>query len=369
MVMDYNRLASDIKSWGRELGFAKLGITDVDLSAYSTDIHEWLARGFAGSMDYMARHLDKRLDPTLLLPETVRIISARMDYLPPDTQPLKVLKQSELGYVSRYATGRDYHKLIRKRLTTLARRINDTVIKTDGETSGGGALRAFTDSAPVLEKPLAEKSGLGWIGKHSLLLSREAGSWFFLGEIYTSLPLPVDTVTEEDHCGGCQACQRVCPTAAIIGPRQLDARRCISYLTIENKGPIDVELRPLMGNRIFGCDDCQLICPWNRYAHYTQEADFRPRHGLEARPLLELFSWPEAVFLQKTEGMPLRRINYWQWLRNLSVALGNAPSDAATLQALVEKRAELEQAEADHAPPAWLHEHLDWAIAQQRRER
>ncbi len=355
--MDYNRLASDIKSWGSELGFARLGITDVDLSAYSDDVHSWLARGFAGSMDYMARHLDKRLDPKALLPDTVRIISARMDYLPPDTEPVRVLKQGELGYVSRYATGRDYHKLIRKRLTTLARRIN--------EEAGGGAIRAFTDSAPVLEKPLAEKAGLGWIGKHSLLLSREAGSWFFLGEIFTSLPLPVDDKPEADHCGRCQACQNVCPTNAIVGPRQLDARRCISYLTIENKGPIATELRPMLGNRIFGCDDCQLVCPWNRYARYTEESDFRPRHGLEGQPLVELFAWSEETFLRMTEGMPLRRINYWQWLRNLSVALGNAPADPDIVGALKRKRDELSALSGADTPPAWLDEHLQWALSQQ----
>ncbi len=354
--MDYNRLAADIKSWGQALGFAKVGITDTDVAAYSEDVRTWLANGYAGSMGYIARHLDKRLAPASLVPGTLRVISARMDYLAPDTQPLRVLKQTELAYISRYALGRDYHKLIRRRLTRLAQQIQ-TVCADAG-------IRAFTDSAPILEKPLAEKAGLGWIGKHSLLLTRDAGSWFFLGEIFTSLPLPVDTVTTTDHCGRCQACANVCPTQAIVGARQLDARRCISYLTIENKGPIPEPLRGAMGNRIFGCDDCQLVCPWNRYANYTQEADFRPRHGLAAAPLLTLFAWDEATFLQHTQGMPLRRINYWQWLRNLAVALGNAPADGAVLAALQARLAAL--ADLTEVPP-WLPEHLEWAIRRQQQ--
>jgi epoxyqueuosine reductase len=350
--MEYTRLAADIKAWGAELGFAAVAIGDVDVGAYGDDFAAWLARGFHGSMAWMDRNRDLRLDPAALVPGTVRIISARMDYLASDTQPVQILKRPEIGYVSRYALGRDYHKVVRRRLTKLAARIE--------AAAGGGRYRAFADSAPVLEKPLAEKAGLGWIGKHSLLLDRTAGSWFFLGEIFTNLPLPVDAATPASHCGRCRACINVCPTGAIVGERQLDARRCISYLTIEHKGAIPVELRPAIGNRVFGCDDCQLVCPWNRYAHYTREADFRPRHGLESTALLDLFNWSEAEFLEYTEGMALRRVDHVHWLRNVAVALGNAPYDAAIVAALRARRETV-------AP--WLAEHFDWAIERQLQSR
>jgi epoxyqueuosine reductase len=261
-TIDYFQLATDIKQWGQTLGFQQIGITDVDLTHYEPHFLEWLAAHFHGEMNYMENHGTKRYRPAELVPGTVRIISARMDYLPPDTQMTKVLQNSNQGYISRYALGRDYHKLIRKRLASLARKISSVVNKS--------GYRAFTDSAPVLEKPLAEKAGLGWIGKHTNLLNRQAGSWFFLGEIFTDLPLPLDSPVK-NHCGTCSACIDICPTQAIIAPYQLDARRCISYLTIELRGSIPVELRPMLGNRIYGCDDCQLVCPWNRFAKPTTE--------------------------------------------------------------------------------------------------
>ncbi|MGE0625012.1 MAG: tRNA epoxyqueuosine(34) reductase QueG [Pseudomonadales bacterium] len=348
---DYNALKIDIRHWALELGFQAVGVTDLDLSAHEPAVRRWLARGFQGDMDYLTRNLDKRLHPELLHPDTCRIISARMDYLRPDTEPLTVLENPTLGYVSRYALGRDYHKTLRRRLARLGRRISEAAAGIDHR------FRAFTDSAPVLEKALGERAGLGWIGKHSLLLDRDAGSWFFLGEIYTNLPLPVDDPTPEDHCGNCRACMTVCPTGAIVGERQLDARRCISYLTIEHRGSIPEALRPAIGNRIYGCDDCQLYCPWNRFATPSTEADFAPRAGLEGTALLTLFAWTEADFLQRTEGSAMRRISYEQWQRNLAVAIGNGPADDAAITALEDRRAT--------ASPL-VREHLDWAIARLR---
>jgi len=307
------QLAADIKRWGQEIGFQQVGITDTDLGKYQENFQAWLAQHFHGEMHYMAAHGSKRYQPDELVPGTLRVISVRMDYLPADTDIPKVLQNPHVGYISRYALGRDYHKLIRKRLQQLAEKISAHI--------GEFGYRAFADSAPVLEKPLAEKAGLGWVGKHTNLLNRQAGSWFFLGEIYTDLPLPIDEPVK-NHCGTCQACIDVCPTAAIIGPYQLDARRCISYLTIELRGSIPVELRPLMGNRIYGCDDCQLMCPWNRFAKPTQEKDFQPRHGLSSAQLVDLFNWTEEEFLQKTAGSAIRRIGYECWLRNIAVALG-----------------------------------------------
>ena len=342
------RLASDIETWARELGFAAVGIADTDLSDYAPDVRRWLSRKLYGSMGYMARNVDKRLRPERLHEGTVRVISARMDYLT-DAAPAIPAARSETAYVSRYALGRDYHKTVRRRLVRLARRI---------DRRAGGRYRAFTDSAPVLEKPLAEKAGLGWIGKNTLLLSEEAGSLFFLGEIYTSLPLPATHETAPDRCGACRACLNVCPTGALVGPRQLDARRCISYLTIESKGTIPPELREAVGNRIFGCDDCQVVCPWNRYARKSAEADFAPRHGLDAARIADLLAWDEATFLARTEGMALRRISYRQWIRNLAVAAGNA-APAAELVARLEER----RAGAD----AMVREHIDWALARLRR--
>jgi len=344
--MDLSALVDSIKSWGADLGFQQVAITDLALGTYRERFEQWLADGRHGDMKYLERNVDLRFDPAPMVPGCCRAIVARMDYLPPDTEPVRILQRRDVGYVSRYALGRDYHKVVRGRLRKIARRINE---------HAGGHLRAFTDSAPVLEKPLAEKAGLGWIGKHTLLLNRSAGSWFFLGEILTDLPLPVDKSTNEDHCGRCSACMTVCPTGAITGPRQLDARRCISYLTIEHKGAIPQALRTPMGNRIFGCDDCQLVCPWNRYAQPSAEADFLPRHGLDRTPLLALFNWSESEFYARTEGTALRRINYDQWQRNLAVAIGNAPYDPALLTALTTRRGSVTPLVA---------EHIDWAIEQ-----
>jgi len=351
-AIDYARLAQDIKRRGRELGFQQLGITGIDLAEDEARLLEWLAAGRHGEMAYMARHGVKRTRPERLVPGTLRVICARMDYLPPaGADPNAVLSDPDLGYVSRYALGRDYHKLLRKRLQRLAAWIE--------AEAGPFGYRAFADSAPVLEKPLARNAGLGWVGKHTNLLDRDAGSWFFLGELYTDLPLPTDGPTSA-HCGSCRACIDVCPTGAITAPYRLDARRCISYLTIELHGTIPEPLRPLIGNRIYGCDDCQLVCPWNRYATPTPETDFVPRHGLDAPALVDLFGWSEAEFLRRTEGSAIRRIGYERWLRNVAVALGNAPTSAVVVGAL-ESRA--------HHPSALVREHVAWALARHGRER
>ena len=343
------RLASDIKTWGRELGFQQIGITDIDLSAAETHLLNWLNAGRHGEMAYMAAHGRRRSRPAELRPGTVRVISARMDYLPPRAATIEtVLADRQRGFISRYALGRDYHKVLRTRLQNLVDRIR-------GRT-GTLSFRVFTDSAPVLEKALAEKAGLGWIGKHTNLINRRAGSWFFLGEIYTDLPLPIDQPAS-DHCGTCRACIDVCPTGAIVAPYQLDARRCVSYLTIELRGPIPLGLRSLIGNRVFGCDDCQLVCPWNRFARSTDETDFVPRHGLDTPALTELFAWSEAEFLRRTEGSAIRRIGYIGWLRNIAVALGNAPTSASVVAALELRRAH---------PSALVHEHVAWALEQHR---
>jgi epoxyqueuosine reductase len=345
--MSMNQLAESIKQWGIELGFQQLGITDVDLSAAEPRLQEWLNKNFHGEMDYMQKHGMKRARPAELLPGTVRIISARMDYLPADTRLLETLNNPDVGYISRYALGRDYHKLIRKRLDALAGKIQ--------QIAGKMGYRAFCDSAPVLEKPIAQKAGLGWIGKHTNLINSKAGSWFFLGEIFTDLPLPIDTPSDKSHCGSCTACIEVCPTQAIIAPYQLDARRCISYLTIELRGSIPVEFRPMLGNRIYGCDDCQLFCPWNKFAKYTNEKEFHPRHRLDSRQLIELFAWTEEEFLRYTEGSAIRRIGHECWLRNIAVALGNAPTDEKIISAL--------QTRLQH-PSELVREHVEWACAQ-----
>ena len=345
---DPRTLAANIKRWGRELGFQQVGITDTDLSRAEGRLAQWLAKGYHGEMDYMARHGHKRSRPGELEPGTLRVISLRMDYLPPSgADPRRVLEDPQLGYVSRYALGRDYHKVLRKRLQKLAERIEAAI--------GPFGYRAFSDSAPVLEKPLAEKAGLGWIGKHSNLLNHQAGSWFFLGELYVDLPLPVDQPAVE-HCGSCSRCLEVCPTGAIVAPFQVDGRRCISYHTIELHGPIPEEFRRAMGNRIYGCDDCQLFCPWNKFSTPTPEADFLPRQGLDAPALVELFGWTEAEFLQKTEGSPIRRIGYERWLRNIAVALGNAPGSGEVIAALEARR--------EH-PSELVREHVEWALGEQ----
>lgn len=338
-------LANTIKEWGLELGFQQIGITDTDLSQYEQRFLDWLAQGLHGDMAYMDKHGNKRSRPAELIPGTIRIISARMDYLPPDTSIASVLQNPDKGYVSRYALGRDYHKLMRKRLDNLAKKISNAI--------GEFGYRAFSDSAPVLEKSIAEKAGLGWIGKHTNLINKKAGSWFFLGEIYTDIPLPIDTPVTTSHCGSCRACIDICPTQAIIGPYQLDARRCISYLTIELRDAIPVELRPLMGNRIYGCDDCQLVCPWNKFAKYTNEPAFQPRQNLQSPDLLALFAWTEADFLRHTEGSAIRRIGYDSWLRNIAVALGNAAYSDEIVHAL--------RARLSSASPL-VKEHIEWAL-------
>jgi epoxyqueuosine reductase len=339
-------LVERIRAWSRELGFQQAGISDIDLERAEVRLLEWLARGFHGEMAYMSRHGRKRSRPDQLVPGTVRVISVRMDYLPEDPASARqLLDHPTKAYVSRYALGRDYHKVLRARLRQLASKIAAEV--------GPFGHRVFVDSAPVLEKPLAEKAGLGWIGKHTNLLSRRAGSYFFLGELYTDIELPVDR-PETSHCGSCRACIDACPTNAIVAPYQLDARRCISYLTIELEGPIPEALRPLVGNRIYGCDDCQIFCPWNKFAQHSDETDFSPRHGLDCADLVYLFLWSEETWRENTEGSAIRRIGYPQWLRNVAVALGNAETSPEVVGALEARR--------DHAS-ALVREHVRWALA------
>ena len=346
--INYQQLANDIKRWGAELGFQKVGITDLDLSQHEATLQQWLDNGYHGEMDFMERHGMLRARPAELHPGSVRAISVRMNYLPVEAGFAKTLKDGSKGYISRYALGRDYHKLMRKRLKQLGDRIKAEFDGTD--------FRPFVDSAPIMERPLAEKAGLGWTGKHTLILDRDSGSWFFLGELLINLPLPVDEPVEEG-CGTCTACMTICPTQAIVAPYELDARRCISYLTIELRGAIPEKFRPLIGNRIYGCDDCQLICPWNRYAQLTDEDDFSPRQELHSPQLLELWAWTEQQFLDNLQGSPIRRIGYECWLRNLAVALGNAPSDATIIEALENKT---------EGVTDMVQEHIDWALERQR---
>ena len=347
---DWAALGARIAAWGEEIGFEAVGVSDVDLADAETRLLNWLAAGRHGDMDYMARHGTARARPADLVPGTVRVITARLNYWPAAAKPAgDVLAQSHVAYVSRYALGRDYHKVLRKRLARLAQRIEDEV--------GRFGYRVFTDSAPVLEVALATKSGLGWRGKHTLLLTRDAGSYFFIGEIYTNLPLPV-TPSVTAHCGTCTACIDACPTGAIVAPYELDARRCISYLTIEHAGSIPEALRPLIGNRVYGCDDCQLVCPWNRHAVATTVADFAEvRNGLDGVRLTALFAWSEEEFLRNTEGSAIRRIGYERWSRNIAVALGNAAPDPAIVAALARR--------ADDAS-ALVREHVAWALHAQR---
>ncbi len=363
---DYAALAARIKAWGNALGFQAVGISDTHLDAAEAHLLQWLAHGHHGAMDYMAKHGAKRARPAELVPGTLRVISVRMNYYPEQVKDTHaVLNDGSRAFVSRYALGRDYHKVLRNRLEKLAQQIRDEI---------ACECRVFTDSAPVLEVELAQKAHLGWRGKHTLLLSREQGSWFFLGEIFIDLPLPLDEISEartkssvrpervegeapipngNNHCGTCQSCLDICPTQAITAPYQLDARRCISYLTIELKGSIPVELRPLIGNRIYGCDDCQLTCPWNRYAQKTVEPDFAARNGLDDVSLIDLFAWDEANFQHKLAGSAIYRIGHEQWLRNIAVALGNAPSSQAVIAAL--------QARSQH-PSSLVREHVEWAL-------
>jgi len=351
--INHQQLTRQLQQWAEELGFQQLAISDVRLDAAETHLLNWLQKGYQGEMDYMQRHGTRRSRPAELEPGTLSVISLRMDYFPADATAIKsVLSKADLGLISRYATGRDYHKLIRKRLQKLVDKMQAEI--------GAFGYRVFTDSAPVLEKALAEKAGLGWIGKHTNVINRHAGSWFFLGEIYTDLPLPVNESPAENHCGSCQACIDICPTRAIVAPYQLDARRCISYLTIELKSAIPVEFRKAIGNHIYGCDDCQLVCPWNRFSRHTDEKDFAVRHGLDAPELLQLFAWSENEFLQKMEGSAIRRIGYMQWLRNIAVAIGNIPPRdekhrQQLIQALKDKRTAVNE---------MVQEHIDWALGE-----
>jgi len=343
--IDMTQLAADIKRWGQELGFQQIGITDIDLQGDEQHLLNWLKDDMHGEMEYMQRHGTKRSRPNELVAGTTRVISARMDYLPESREIMgDTMEEKTNAYISRYSLGRDYHKVLRKRLNTLAKKISTVV--------GNFGYRAFTDSAPVLEKALAQKAGLGWIGKHTNLINQKSGSWFFLGELYTDLPLPTDQQTK-NHCGECNDCITVCPTQAIIAPYQVDARRCISYLTIELRGSIPVEFRKAMGNRIYGCDDCQIVCPWNRFASLSEEPDFAPRNNLDSVTLVELFSWSEEEFNKKTEGSAIRRIGYDCWLRNIAVALGNADRNHSVVGALMARRED---------DSGLVREHVEWAL-------
>jgi epoxyqueuosine reductase len=346
----YTTLVASIRQWGLELGFQQVGVAGITIAGDEERLMQWLALERHGEMGYMHRHGARRARPQEIVPGTLRVISARMDYLPPDVRDSdEVLADPTLGYVSRYALGRDYHKVLRRRLAQLAERIAGECHESQ--------YRVFVDSGPVLEKAYAREAGLGWIGKHTNLINRSAGSWFFLGEILTDLPLPIDAPATA-HCGTCSACIDICPTQAIVGANELDARRCISYLTIELRGSIPLEFRKPLGNRIYGCDDCQLVCPWNKFARLSVESDFVARHGLDGASLVDLFAWNETEFLARTEGSAIRRIGHECWLRNIAVALGNAPTTAAVIAALHARR--------DH-PSELVREHVEWALAEHAR--
>ncbi|TVP91861.1 MAG: tRNA epoxyqueuosine(34) reductase QueG [Pseudomonadaceae bacterium] len=339
-------LTERIRVMAAALGFQQLGVSAASTGQHAAHLQRWLDAGYHGEMQWMASHGSKRTEPAELVPGTLRVLSVRMDYLPPEPDMARCLGQPERAYVSRYALGRDYHKLMRRRLQQLAEQIQQLI--------GPFGYRAFVDSAPVLERALATQAGLGWIGKNTMLINRRAGSYFFLGELFTDLPLPLDEAYNQEHCGRCTACLERCPTQAFTGPWSLDARRCISYLTIELKDSIPLELRPLMGNRVFGCDDCQMVCPWNRFAKASVEDDFSPRQRLDQASLVELFAWDEATFLARTEGSAIRRIGHERWLRNLAVGLGNATSSIPVIEAL--------RSRLTH-PSELVHEHVTWALA------
>ncbi|MBU2895004.1 tRNA epoxyqueuosine(34) reductase QueG [Colwellia sp. D2M02] len=362
--INYQELADNIKCWGEELGFSQLGICDIDLKAHEAALKRWLANNYHGNMDYMERHGMMRARPEELVPGTVRVISVRLDYLPQNAKFARILNDKNKAYISRYALGRDYHKLMRKRLQQLGQKIAQHCEQFN--------CRPFVDSAPVLERPLAEKAGLGWTGKHTLLINKAAGSWFFLGELFVDIPLPITHNEYSDNalnsialdekvndCGTCVACIKICPTKAIVEPYVVDARRCISYFTIESPDPIPVELRPLMGNRIYGCDDCQLICPWNKFAKLSVVDDFQARNQLDDVGLLELFSWTEEYFLNTLQGSPIRRIGFQSWQRNIAVALGNAPYSSDITTALER---------ALNSANELVAEHIHWALAQQQEK-
>ncbi|MGI9205522.1 MAG: tRNA epoxyqueuosine(34) reductase QueG [Woeseiaceae bacterium] len=343
-------LVAEIRRWGGEIGFQQVGISNIELDEAEARLEAWLQDEHHGEMEYMSRHGKKRSRPNMLVPGTLSVISVRMDYLPDESEsPKSLLDDPAKAYISRYALGRDYHKVIRSRLKRLARKIESRI--------GPLGYRVFVDSAPVLEKPIAEKAGLGWIGKHTNLINRDDGSWFFLGELFTDLNLPSDDAASS-HCGSCRACIDVCPTDAIIAPYKLDARRCISYLTIELKGAIPLEYRKSIGNRVYGCDDCQLFCPWNKFARPTTEKDFSPRHNLGTADLVELFSWTKAEWLTKTEGSAMRRLGYERWLRNIAVALGNAEPTTDVIDALKEKR---------HTNSQLVNDHVEWALQEHEK--
>jgi len=354
-TLNYPNLVAKIKLWAQELGFDQVSITDIDLSQHEAQLQRWLDAGYHGEMEYMAAHGMKRARPAELVPGTQRVISVRMNYLPPDASFAKDLKNKKTAYISRYALGRDYHKLMRNRLKQLGKKLEEELEQYQ-LTLG---FRPFVDSAPVLERQLAEKAGLGWTGKHTLILNQEAGSWFFLGELFVDLPLPVNEEIVEDKCGNCVACITSCPTGAIVEPYVVDARRCISYLTIEKQGVIPEEFRSLLGNRIYGCDDCQLVCPWNRYGQLTKEDDFHIRKQLKSQDLLTLFAWDEATFLKNTEGSAIRRIGIERWRRNIAVALGNAPYSEEVITSLEA---------AKHDASEMLLEHIEWALSQQQQK-
>lgn len=347
-LIDFTEFTEQIKAWANALGFSQVGIADCNMDSADERLQAWLDKQYHGDMHYMENNRDLRKHPEKLLPGTLRIISVRMDYLPENHNSVAVLHQKNKAYISRYALGRDYHKVLRKRLNQLAEKINDHL------KSHNLIYRAFTDSAPILERHLAAKAGIGWVGKNTMIMNQHAGSWFFLGELFINLPLPVDQPVTA-HCGSCTACIDVCPTKAIVAPYQLDARKCISYLTIEYKGSIDLALRPLMGNRIYGCDDCQLFCPWNKFAQFTTEKDFQPRHNLKDADLVDLFAWDEDTFLKKTEGSAMRRAGYQNWLRNIAVALGNAETTVEIITALQSR---------EHHPSELVREHVAWALSQ-----
>ena len=363
--INYQALADTIKCWGKELGFSDIGISDIDLSAHENLLEQWLSNNYHGNMDYMARHGLMRARPAELVPGTIRVISVRLDYLPNNAKFSHILKDKNKAYISRYALGRDYHKLMRKRLQHLGEKIANYCNDFN--------YRPFVDSAPAMERPLAEKAGLGWSGKHTLLINKEAGSWFFLGELFVDIPLPVSvneytekanttaqTKDKINDCGTCVACIKICPTKAIVAPYTVDAKRCISYFTIESPDAIPEALRPLMGNRIYGCDDCQLICPWNKFAKLSLENDFQARNNLDDVSLLELFSWSEAYFMNTLQGSPIRRIGFQSWLRNIAVALGNAPFNTDIVNALTDK--------LDGASDLVI-EHINWALTQQENKK
>ncbi len=349
--IDLNQLTDNIKSWAKSLGFQQVGVSDVDLSQHEKALRKWLEKGYQGNMSFLERNIEKRLSPSELVPGTLRIISVRMDYLPPDASFASNLRSSSTAYISRYALGRDYHKVIRKKLQKLAEKIQ--------EYTQDLSFRPFVDSAPVLEHAVAEKAGIGWTGKHSLTINKEAGSYFFLGELFINLPLPVDQPVEE-NCGKCTACISICPTQAIIEPYVVDARKCISYLTIENDNAIPIIYRKAIGNRIYGCDDCQLVCPWNKYAEITEEKNFFARQHMHNRSLLDLFKWTENEFLDNTQGSAIRRIGYKKWKRNIAVGLGN--QIVQTMEEAEEIKSVLQN--ALDFPDDMVQEHIRWALAE-----